>query len=240
VSSEVAIERPRESPAHPAQSRWTSAVLLISIAVLTLLLVISGFEAVSLHRERAQLRLIAGHLDIKDPTKIYAVRIDTKDPYQWAWRIYLPENHQYRIQEYTGRMPAETRLNEPEWHPSQLEDAQWRNMHRIGFGGTSGGVNAGDFLLRVALTKESDGNWRLTARSLAAGSSGSFRYRSDWIDDRAWSEATDVPMGEQVELPAQNGILLLRLRNEPGVGEGDPLGVTETIYISIMDESAGR
>jgi hypothetical protein len=229
-----------ESHPKPAPLRWSSAGLLTAVAALVVLLVISGFEAVALRRELAQLRLRAGHLDVKDPTKIYAVRVATNDPYKWAWRIYLPENHAYRLQEYTGRMPAETRLHERPWQPSQLQDAQWRNSHGIGFGGASGGVGAGEILIRVALLKEDDGKWRLTTRSLAAGSSGNFRYRSDWIDERAWSEATDVPMGEQLELPAQNGILLLRLRNEAGVSDGDPLGVTETIDISIMDESAGR
>jgi hypothetical protein len=93
--------------ADPGWSRWLSAILLAGIVVLAMLLTKSGRVATALRTELKTLREVAGHLDVKDPNKIYAVRLSTDSPYEWAWRIYLPPGPELHLHEWTGRMPAE-------------------------------------------------------------------------------------------------------------------------------------
>jgi hypothetical protein len=74
---------------------------LLDLSLIVLLL-IGGFRAWTTGRERSKLqaeseRLIkaTGDFRIGDPAKIQILAIETGEPFHYAWRIYLPANHQF-------------------------------------------------------------------------------------------------------------------------------------------------
>ena len=214
-----------ESPPRARTSWWArlvSALLLAVIAVLGVLLASAGREASALQKERTQLRAEAGHLVIADPNKIYAVQIPTRDPYEWAWRIYLPPNHAYQQFNYQGRMPD----------PARSRDPELRQARRAG-GGSSGSIESGEFVFRIKLEQGPNGQWiTKTIKSRGGGSMGQ-KPKSDWLAKRDWQETSDIPRSGQREFPADAAFEVLRLRNESAVDVNDPTGIADTRLVWI-------
>jgi hypothetical protein len=223
------VDIPNEAlAAKPSHRWWThplSIVMLAAIVLLALALAQAGRQAIVLRRELKSLRRVAGHLDIKDPNKIYAVRIPTDDPYEWAWRVYLPPGPELHLHEWKGRMPAEGLPHDPDW----------RTLRGTDYQGTIGSINPGEITIRVLLERQPSGEWMVTTWEGRNRGTGRFGYRTDWLAGRSWSELSDVPIGEQREFPAEGALTLLRLRNTLAAPETHSPGVTDTIFVFIAD-----
>ena len=222
-------DKPIDAAPQQARTSWwahlVSALLISVITVLGILLAIAGLEASSLKKELRQLRSEAGHLVISDANKVYAVRIPTADPYEWAWRIYLPPNHSYRLFSYRGRMPA----------IDKSRDVDWRQVRRAG-SGTSGGIQSGEFVFRVKLHEDQDEQWVTTTISPHGWGSMGQKPRTDWLARRDWEETSDVPGEQQREFAMNAAFELLCLRHESAVDANDPLRETETLVVWITGE----
>ena len=51
-------------------------------------------ELAALHKQHARIRATYGEMKIEDPDAVHIKAIDSKHPWQWAWRVYLPDNSQ--------------------------------------------------------------------------------------------------------------------------------------------------
>jgi len=208
------------------RSRIVSAILWATIAILALAMWNAGREAGTLRAELSKLRSQGGHLEIKDPQKFYAVRIPTTDPYQWAWRIHIPQNSKFTFRCYTGQMPD-----------SGLPgDGTWRMMRGTDYGGSSQGpLPPGELLLRVHLQDQEDGQWQIRIQRDRGWSGNGYRPQSAWLAGRDWEEQSDLPAGKQLELSPRSIVKILHLRNESGASDKDPNRVAESIIIWMDD-----
>jgi hypothetical protein len=223
----MVIEQTRqlESLRHPRSwwSRIVSATSWIVIVLLAVALGNVGREASALKTELRKLRAEAGHLDVHDRSKVYAVRVRTNEPNEWAWRIYLPGNHTYTLYNYCGRMPAGEGLD----------------PHHTGSGsGSYGAINSGEFVLRFSLEEGPDGQWITKVISRASSGSIGSKPRTSWLADRDWDESSAIPAEGQREFPRDATFDLIRLRQESAVKADDPERRTETIALWISGASA--
>jgi hypothetical protein len=81
---------------HPRFSLLTILLLMALVAC--------GITIWQLWREvgplRAEVRRLrdeAGVLSVDDPTKVHAIRVDTKDELLWKWRVWIPQNRTFVI-----------------------------------------------------------------------------------------------------------------------------------------------
>jgi hypothetical protein len=214
------------------QSSWTgrifSAILWTPIVLLAVLVWKSGNHAAALRTELTELRAKGGHLEIHHPDKFYAIRIPTSDPYEWAWRVYVPSGAKLMQRCYTGRMPA---VGLP-------GDATWRAARGADYGGGSTGpIGTGQFVLRIYLKERENGNWEVRIQKSAGWSAYGHKPHSGWLHERDWVETSDAPAGKQNELSTSEDIVFLRLRNESSVKADDPNRVADTIVIWFDDGS---
>ncbi|MCC6511078.1 MAG: hypothetical protein IT423_18395 [Pirellulaceae bacterium] len=70
--------------------RMLDILLILATVIGAITLARSSLTLQSLKKEQARIDQAVGHLEITDKTKIHIVAIDSGDPWQWAWRVYLP------------------------------------------------------------------------------------------------------------------------------------------------------
>ena len=61
----------------------------------------------SLTQENRRLRDELGELSIDDDTKLHAIRTSSGEGLEWAWRIWIPEGHEYRLRGHGGLVSKE-------------------------------------------------------------------------------------------------------------------------------------
>jgi hypothetical protein len=60
-----------------------------------------------LREEVSRLRNEVGELNVEDPTKLHAIRVETDNELEWKWRIWIPEGASYRLRGDGGPVPKE-------------------------------------------------------------------------------------------------------------------------------------
>jgi hypothetical protein len=101
-----------DQPSSRRRLRFTLRVLLVAVAGFALVVTwINTYRITqrirSLEVENRRLRDELGELSVEDPSQLHAIRIDTENEFEWAWRIWIPEGHRYRIQWFGGPIPKE-------------------------------------------------------------------------------------------------------------------------------------
>ena len=220
--SDLPNYQPSARPRAGVWGQLFTGALVIAIAVLGVWLAIAGRQAIALQRELANLRTEAGYLEIHDRSKVYAVWIPSLRPNEWAWRIYLPENHTYMIYNYRGLMPVLADSTEPD------RAAQTRSGT-----GSYGSIPSGEFVIRFRVEEGSNGQWLTKVVTRTGMSSVGSVPRSGWLSNRDWNESSAIPKGEQREFPADATFDLIRLRQESAVDSNDPQQRVETIALWI-------
>lgn len=184
-----------------------TALLGTTIAALAVALWQINREVAPLRAEVRQLRQELGHLSIDDPAKIYAIQVDSPDGALGRFRVHLPENRAFQIHlglhEVAGRKPGQTRQ-------------QWLDDVGLKSSGSTGSVRSGEFTIDVEVRPDAgaakDDQWVLSYNINNAGG-GSVGTAIPWLEDRrAWSISGEAPRGRQVELPAEDGVVLFELR----------------------------
>lgn len=105
LSAEHAAASVSVTGKRPSRLRFGLAVeCLVGIAIL-----VGAIRAVQSGRERSELRteyqrLVrkVGELAISDTTKVWVSALETGDPMHFAWRVYLPANHHFRVRHQGG------------------------------------------------------------------------------------------------------------------------------------------
>jgi len=206
--------------------RLVTAAFLMVICVLAVFVWTAGRDLRGLESELLDLRAKGGHLIVADADKIYAVQIETDDPYEWAWRVHIPNNRTYRLSSYHGMMPA----------TGTPHDESWRTIKGASYGGGYGTLAHGDYVLRIKLLQQPNGQWQTKIVFPNGWSSFGVAPANSWLSDRAWEVASDVPAGNQREFSGQGKMDLLRLRHESAVAEADPNRVTDSIVVWISPD----
>jgi hypothetical protein len=100
------------SDAEPSRGRGPQFSLLTLLLVATIIAL--SVTVAILYRELgplrgavSRLRAEVGELEITDPTKLHAIRVDAENDLEWKWRIWIPEGKTYRLRGHGGPVPKE-------------------------------------------------------------------------------------------------------------------------------------
>jgi hypothetical protein len=129
-----------------------SALLLMTIAGMSIVIVQLWRELVPLRQEVRGYRTELGFLTIDDPTRVHGVQVPTREE-GWKWRVYFPPGSDYMLHCYTGMIPAGV-------ESSQRRDFSSMNLGPGGFL-TSMGGNFEEEAVIEARFKQADGTWTL-------------------------------------------------------------------------------
>ena len=138
---------PSALPAAPARRRrirFSLATLVLGCALLGAcgLLAMVFPEMHALRMENHKLRAEQGKLSVYDPSRIYALKLETYEELTWRWRIYLPNDRRYRLCISTKGLPQVSEATAVEGTIST--DGDWSES-----------------LLTVAVLKHPDGKWKV-------------------------------------------------------------------------------
>jgi hypothetical protein len=83
----------------PVPWRFSLRVFFAFVAVSCLLFsqILTSYRLSEANRELWKLRREVGHLEILDPKKIHATRVESWESMTWKWRVCLPPNNSYRF-----------------------------------------------------------------------------------------------------------------------------------------------
>ena len=70
--------------------RLLNIVLLLACVIGIFFAILAGTEYHATQREHSRLTAKVGRLPISDPTKVHVLALDTGDPLDFAWLVYLP------------------------------------------------------------------------------------------------------------------------------------------------------
>lgn len=104
-------------------------------------------QLAELHREQSRLASTVGQMGISDAKLVHIKALNTQEPWQWAWRVYLPDNANGTLAYFVGSS-----------------------------GSGSHGFNGGpqEFIARVNITRLKDGRFGLYSRFTGGSSFSSF------------------------------------------------------------------
>lgn len=160
-----------ETPRSPKRVQFSVLTLLLGMTVVALSITVAMLyrELGPLREEVSRLRNEVGQLDIEDPTKLHAIRVDTEDELEWKWRIWIPEGASYRLRGHGGPVPKQG-------YPTD--------------GGTIYLRQAGEHVLRYRIRRDPrDGRWNGSLHTLT-GSVG--KDHQPWVE---WSSRTSTGGG---------------------------------------------
>jgi len=97
-------QAPAASRLRPRFSLLTLLLLTTIVAMVTALWQQHPRYA-PLRDEVRKLRNEVGSLTVDDPTKPHAIEVETGEPNHWRWRVYIPEQGNYRVHCYGDHIP---------------------------------------------------------------------------------------------------------------------------------------
>lgn len=119
----------------------------------------------------------------------------------------MPKNRKFQIHlglhEVAGRKSGQSRN---EWFKDLADKSS----------GSVGEIKTGEFTIDVEVRRDlqspQESQWELSYRINNAGG-GRVGTKIPWLDDRrSWSVSSEPPLGTQIQLPAEDGIVLFALR----------------------------
>lgn len=92
-----------DAPA-PRCRRFSLLTLLLATTLMALAVTVAMLyrELGPLRKEVARLRDETGELNVMDPARLHAIRVDTYSELEWKWRIWIPEGAVYRVRGHGG------------------------------------------------------------------------------------------------------------------------------------------
>lgn len=178
-------------------------LLLLTIAALAVTVWRQSFEIEPLRQEVRRLRQEVGQLTIDDESKIYAIRVITADLDVHRFRVYLPKNRRFNLNTRNETIPGKLNTqSRQEWFAS------------LPGSGSSGNIDSGEFTIDVQVRpdpKKPD-HWDF-AYSINGRGGGTTGAVVPWLADRrVWTISDEVHRGKQIELDANDGLVLFALR----------------------------
>ncbi len=155
-----------------------------------------------------------GHLTISDRQQVHAIGVQVTGSLEWQWRVYLPEDRQFRLHLVTGEVP------------------------KTGAPGPGGAIGAytpfhrsGEFLILAKVEKNARGSWVLAASTPDRKLSSPFQNDA-WLD-RGGYTISEIGPGKTESVPPGTPMVLLRLRvDEQGIAPETPC---DGLMISIEE-----
>ena len=160
-----------ETLTGPKRARYSMRTLIVVTTIIALSITVAMLyrEVGPLREELARLRNEVGELNIEDPTKLHAIRVDTNSELEWKWRIWIPEGASYRLRAHGGP------------------------VHQQGYpirGGTMHLREPGEHVIRYRIRRDPrDGRWNGSLHT-QTGSVG--KDHQPWVE---WSSRTSAGSG---------------------------------------------
>ncbi|MEM6474074.1 MAG: hypothetical protein AAF802_31275 [Planctomycetota bacterium] len=189
-----------------------SLLLLLSFIALAIALVMSRMEIEELRNELVTYRNEMRQLTIEDENLIHAIQIPGFGRKAWRWRVYLPEDKEYRIRLAFDDIPQRGL-------PKSPPDNVFVNLPK------------GESILSASVVREGEG-WGLSLRSETEGSQN-FSFTTDiagrdtkWLEKRGGCSQTVAGFSSTQTGEAEQPFTLLSFRDglspRPGVTMEDP------------------
>jgi hypothetical protein len=92
--------------------RFTLRALLVGIAAIAVVATwVNSYRIVQRNRlleaENRRLRDEVGELSVDDESRLHAIRVASKEEFDWTWRVSIPEGHVYRLRVVGDRIPGQ-------------------------------------------------------------------------------------------------------------------------------------
>jgi hypothetical protein len=90
-----------------ARARFSLLTLLLATTMVALSVTVAMLyrELGPLRAEVSRLRNEVGELNVEDPARLHAIRVETDNELEWKWRIWIPEGATYRLRGEGGPVP---------------------------------------------------------------------------------------------------------------------------------------
>jgi hypothetical protein len=178
-------------PAFGPRFSLLTVLLVMTIAGLSLVIWRQWREVGPLRAEVRRLRNEVGELSIDDRTKVYAIRIPTKEPLSWKWRVWLPDATGGVIHFHFGEV---ARDGFPDSH------------HSSGLG-----LHAGEHVIELKVFRDPvSGKWKA---SCAGTTTTLSEAGTEWFTGKMRMSTSDGVGIETVGMePGKNTLVLMRHR----------------------------
>ncbi|MEQ8846395.1 hypothetical protein [Botrimarina sp.] len=177
-----------------------SLLLIVAVVASSLTTAMLWSEVGPFRREVSRLREEVGELDLQDPTRLHAMRVETRDDLEWKWRLWIPQGVAYKLRTDAEAIPAEG-------YPRG--------------GGTIWLREPGELVVRYVIRRDArSGGWRGSLKT-RGGSVGS--DAAPWVE---WPSRTYTSGGVGTStraFPADQTVDLIRLRVGENVKSTDDI-----------------
>ena len=177
-----------------------TALLLTTIFALSILVIRLWQEVGPLRTEVRRLRDLTGVLSIEDPSKIYAIQVQTVDDLTWKWRVWVPAGRRIFAKSCWGNVPRDSFP-----HPDGVIQ-----------------LSGGDNWITLSARKDpGDGSWKGITATGGAKTSSPIGQSHAWLDQVSHgADFYGVGMSTALWLDEGKPFLLLNYRvpSDPGSG----------------------
>ena len=210
----VALHCRMETPTRPSFHMFRfrprlslfNALLLMTVIGLSIGVAQLWREVRPLREELSRLRQELGYLAVEDENKIYAIQLPGPESNSFRYRIYLPKNRKFNIHLRILTVPG---------RPAGMLREDW--LAKLPGSGMSTQIESGEHTLDVRVRRDPDvkDQWLLEEAILGRGTGRSGTLMPFLNDRRTWATSSEVPMGKQIEIDPNDGVVLLILRHSP-------------------------
>jgi hypothetical protein len=142
-----------------------------------------------LETENRRLRDEVGELSVDDDSRLHIIRVDTKNEFEWAWRVWVPEGRSYRLRVIGDRIPKQGFRDD---------------------GGTTFLREPGEHFVRYRIGRDPrDNRWSGTLSTRGAGISST---GGEWVEWGSRTATTDGVGPTTETFPPGQRVLLARHR----------------------------
>ncbi|HEY4235237.1 MAG TPA: hypothetical protein VGM76_17535 [Lacipirellulaceae bacterium] len=195
----MTVRSPKDEMLGRPRLSLRTALLLVAIVGLSIVVIQLWRKVAPLRAEVRKLQDLTGVITIEDPSKAYAIQVQTLDDLTWKWRAWIPRGHRVLANYHWGQVPRDS-------FPQPDGTIQ---------------LNEGDNWVTLSARKDpSDGSWKGVLATEGGRNSSPIGQGQSWVELSHGAEFYGVGMSTAVWLDEHNRFLLLNYRVPPKGASG--------------------